>query len=663
MKVIWSRVAPALFVYCLFAVEGFATSIPTNLAANPTSSSSVTLTWTDNSTDEIGFTFRWDTTGSFTNPTYVWTGGANVTSYVHSGRTAATTYYYQIKAEGQTDAQDSAFSGTVAATTMPASLTATTVSSSQINLSWTGNAANGSIYGYTVATNTSASFSGATYQFVSGAGTTSLSKTGLNGGTTYYFAVKAEGTADAHDSPFTGWVSATTSAAAPTPISTYFYGVNAWMPHQIGSRVYWGRLNNHWADIAGSGAKIVRYGGHGVDENADPDWVDPADSTKSTLKQYLGLVDNMQSRGIEPVLQVPVLGGTYTVREAEDIVRYINITYGRGVKYWSIGNEPELDGYNYTSASQVAPYIKSFASAMKAVDPTIRIIGPDLAWYNESILNDLTTPGGAYDITGKDANNRYYVDIISFHHYNGFNGTQTRTQVVNSLMQSGGFNDHLNALKGRLASCNSYHGRTGTSALKMAVTEANVNYANTTTDSLTGAGAKSFVGGQWWAEFMGIAMKHGVDFVNFWSVIEGSVDYGNELGYISGDGTTKRPSYYHFQMLAQNFRGNVANTTDNQSLVKTFAAKAADQTAVLIMNQDQATSFNYTVRLNNQPVSGTNALKINVDAGLAIESSGTIAAESTILLVFDASGVLRKKIEYKLYGHANVNLPPSVTNY
>lgn len=644
MRTTLTRAAMALVVCCL-SLHAFATNIPTNLAVNPTSSSSITLTWTDNSTDEIGFTFRYDTTGAFSSPTYVWTGGPNVTSYVHSGRSAATTYYYQIKAEGVTDAQDSAFSGTAAGTTRPTNLTATPASSSQINLSWTGNASNASIVGYTVATNTSASFSGASYQFVSGAGSMSLGKTGLSGGTTYYFAVKAEGTTDAYDSPFTSWTSAATPSSG-TPISATFYGVNAWMPYQIGSHIYYGNLASQWTNIANSSAKIMRYGGHGVDQYSGPAWG----------SQYVSLVDDMQSRGIEPVLQVPVIGRTAT--DAADIVQYVNVTYARGVKYWVIGNEPELDGYNYTSASQVAPYIKSFATAMKAVDPSIKIIGPELAWYDTSILYDLTTPGGTYDITGKDANNRWYVDILSFHHYNGFDGTQTRSQVISSLTQSGGLSDDLNDLKSRIASCNSYHGRTGTSALKMAVTEANVNYSNSASDSLTGTGAKSFVGGQWWAEMLGVAAKHGVDFVTFWSVIE-----GNQLGYISSDGTTKRPSYYHFQMMAQNFRGDSVGASDNQSLVKTFAAKATDQVAVVIMNQDQSTSFAYTVRLDNGTVSGSNALKINADAGLAVESSGTIAAESTILLVFDSAGTLKKKIEYKLYGHADANLPPSVTNY
>lgn len=658
MQSIGNRCRTVALLVCLFStLSAFATITPTGVTATATSSSNINLNWTDNNSDEIGYTFRFDTSSSFANATYVWTGGPNVTSWTHSGRSAATTYYYQVKAEGATDAQDSAFSATAAATTMPGSLAATAVSGSQINLSWTGNASNTSITGYTIATNTSSSFTGASYQFVSGAGATSFSKTGLASGTTYYFAIKAEGTSDTYDSPWTSFVSATTTST-PAPISTHFYGINAWMPYQIGPHLYYGNLGNEWTNIANSSAKIMRYGGHGVDQYADPD-----DTGGVTLPQYLALVDNMQSRGIEPVLAVPVLGSTYTPAKAAEIVQYINVTYARNVKYWVIGNEPELSGYNYTTSGQVASYIRSFASAMKAVDPTIRIVGPELAWYDSSILNGLTQANGTDDITGTDANGRYYIDYISFHQYNGFDGTQTRSQVTSVLTQSGGFNDNLATLEGRIASCNLAHNRTGANAVKIAITEANVNYANTTTDSVSGNGAKSFVGGQFWAELMGIAMKHHVDFVTFWSAIEGSTTSGNELGYIGADQTTLRPSYYHFQMLAQNFRGSVASATDNQALVKTFASKDTDQVAVLIMNQELSTSFNYTVRLDTNPPAGGNTLVVNVDAGLPIESTGTISSQSTILLVFDATGTLKKKIEYKLAGQADSNLPPAVTTY
>jgi len=856
MKSMRKYLSLALFSLLAASYQAYATNAPTNLAATGTSSSQVSLTWTDNSSDETGFTFAFDTNSAFTNATYVYAGGANTTSYNHTGRSTATTYFYKIKAEGN---PDSTWTAVDSATTSPASLAASPVSSSQINVSWSGNSGNTNIIGYTVASNTSNSFSGASYQYVSGAGSTSLSKTGLYAGTTYYFWVKAEGSSDAYDSPFTSSVSAATTSAAPnapsgltatvlsssridlawtdnssnetgfevkratdsgftqnvvwiggiqgssysntglspsttyyykvraegttqdsaysssvsattnssgdtiptapsglgataisgsridlswtdnssnetgfelkratdsgftqnvvwiggiqgtsysntgltasttyyykvraqgtagssaysssvnattsgssfsggTPISPHFYGVNAWMPYQIGSHKYYGKLDIKWAEVQASGAQIMRYGGNGPDHWADPSWVDPSDSTKSTLNQYLALVDEMRSRGIEPVLQVPVYGGAYSASQAADIVEFINVTNSRAVKYWIIGNEPDLSSSPYvhpTTASTIAAYFKPFASAMKAVDPSIKIIGPEITWYNDTIINGLTScDGGSDDITGTDGSGHAYVDILSFHTYNGFNGTQTRSQVLTSLTQSGGFNDDLTTLKGRLNTCNSYHSRSGSNALLMAITEANVNYQNSSTDSLTGVGATSFVGGQWWAEFLGIAMRQGVDFVTFWSTIEGDV-LANELGYLGADGT-KRPSYYHFQMMAQNFRGNAVAVTDTQTNVKAFAAGDVDQIAVLIMNQEQSTNYNYTVRLNTGTVSGSNPLKVSVDAGLAVESTGTIASESTLVLIFDSAGTLKKKLEYKLYGNANSGLPPTVTTY
>ena len=756
-SVLAKRLSLVLASAVLSSIPASATNAPSNLSAAGASSSQVNLSWTDNSTDEIGFTFAFDTNSGLTNPTYVYAGGVNTTSYLHTGRAPATTYYYKIKAEGNpdsawtavtgattapsgltatapsnseidltwtgngsnsavigytyalatnasftgatyhwvagngsasaaqtalgtattywlkikaegtSDALDSPFGAVVTATTTPANLAASVASSSQINLSWTGNASNSNIIGYTIAYATTSTFSGAVYHYVAGAGATSFNCTGLYPGTTYYYKIKAEGTSDPYDSAFTTYITATTGGAAGggTPVSSHFAGINAWMPPAIGNHPFNGKLQTDpndplWTDVQASGAGIMRYGGHGVDQYADP-------ALTATLDQYLGMVDAMRSKGIEPVLQVPVNGGGFSASQAADIVSYVNVTNLRAVRYWVIGNEPDLPGGAYGpsgyTAAQVAGYLMPFASAMKAADPTIKIIGPETAWYDGNILNNLTVCDGSadgvskFDVTGTDGNGHTYVDILSFHFY-PFNGTQTRPDVISKLMATGGFKDNLVALKARLDACNSHHGRTGDNALEMAVTEANVNYSQPSGDGVSGVGAMSFLGGQFWAELMGIAMQQGVDFVTFWSVIE-----GNGLSYISSDGTTKRPTYYHFQMVAQNFRGSSVAATDNQANVKTFATADVDQIAVLIMNQDQSSSFNYTVRLDTGTVSGANPLKINVDAGVAAEYSDTLATESSVVLIFDTSGALRKKIEYKLHGHADSNLPPATTTY
>lgn len=430
-------------------------------------------------------------------------------------------------------------------------------------------------------------------------------------------------------------------------ISTQFFGQNAWMPHMIGSTVLNGKLDKHWGNIRNSGTAFVRYGGITCDRDMP------------TNQQYIAIIDSIRKNGMEPIIQVPFDKYKYTAQQAAGIVTYINKTQGRNVKYWSIGNEPDL-GYSYTNAGQVAAYYKAFSSAMKNVDPSIKIIGPDCAWFNKAIMDGLTSPNGADDITGKDAAGRYYLDVISFHTY-PFNGSQTRDQVISKLTASGSFQDNLVYLNTRVAACNAAHGRTGAAALTTAVTEANVDYKNPDGDNIQGLGVNSFIGGQFVAEMLGIAMKNNVGFVNLWSVVEGN-GLATNIGYIDPSTGNKKPVYHHFKMMADNFKGDVAACTSNQASVKAFGSKNSQRVSVLVMNQNATGTSNYTVRLNNEAIAGASAVKINVNAGIAAEHTGTLSNQASVMLTFNAQGILIKTEEYSLATHALANLPPTVTN-
>ncbi|MGZ3920635.1 MAG: T9SS type A sorting domain-containing protein [Bacteroidia bacterium] len=437
-------------------------------------------------------------------------------------------------------------------------------------------------------------------------------------------------------------------------ISPYFFGQNAWMPDTIGNAaactnppcILYGKLHKQWANIKNSNTAIVRFGGIAPDKN------------RPTNFQYIKMIDSIRSKGMEPIIQVPFHLNQYSAQQAAAIVQYINITKGKKIKYWIIGNEPDL-GYSYTTAAQIAAYFRPFASAMKAVDPTILTIGPECAWYNTNIINGLTTPNGPDDITGQDANGRYYCDIISFHAY-AFNGTQTRAQVISKLTSVGALQDNLIALKARLTNCNAVHGRSGAAALQCAITEANIDYQNSSTDNLNGVGANSFIGGQFVAEMLGIGLKQGVNFINIWSVVEGNTTALN-IGYIDGATGNRKPLYWHFKLLAENFKGSYVNGTTNLATIKSFGSMDANTINVMVMNQELANNYNYTVRLNTGAVSGSNPIKININANVAAEYNDVITNQTTVLLTFNLQGTLIKKCIYSLANHAVNNLPPSCT--
>ncbi len=118
---------------------------PSNLVAAATAPT-VTLTWTDNSTNETGFTIQRARNIGFTTGLTTFTAAANATSFVDNTVAANTTYYYRVRADN--GAVFSTWSNTATVTAAgqgpaaPSNLTVTGRSRTQITLQWTDNSNN-----------------------------------------------------------------------------------------------------------------------------------------------------------------------------------------------------------------------------------------------------------------------------------------------------------------------------------------------------------------------------------------------------------------------------------------------------------------------------------------------------------------------------------------
>jgi subtilisin family serine protease len=88
---------------------------PSNLLVTATRSNSVSLGWTDNSTNETGFSVERCTGSTCTNFAEVGTVGANVTAANNSGLARRTTYRYRVRAYNS--GGNSAYSNIVSGTT------------------------------------------------------------------------------------------------------------------------------------------------------------------------------------------------------------------------------------------------------------------------------------------------------------------------------------------------------------------------------------------------------------------------------------------------------------------------------------------------------------------------------------------------------------------
>ncbi|MBI2720943.1 MAG: T9SS type A sorting domain-containing protein [Bacteroidetes bacterium] len=425
-----------------------------------------------------------------------------------------------------------------------------------------------------------------------------------------------------------------------------FFGVNSWMPDSVKNTFLNGKVHKSWAAVKNSNVKLVRFGGTLLNDSL------------AKTHQYLKMVDSIRNRGMEPILQVPYVANVLDSATARALVKYINTSKGRKVKYWVIGNEPTLN------AIAISSYIKRMASAMKNQDPTIKIIGPGLKYmpgdqYDpaRAIIDSLCSLSGSYNIMGSisgygGANGKPYIDYFSYHMYNfeGTNTTPKRVTLIDQLTATSKDTAAMGYIKRKCDFANTW--LRGSQPIEAVMTEANICYYSASSgaanDNFRGVKSSSFFAGQHIAELNSWGIKKGLQWINFWSVLE-----GNRGGYLK-DSVTKKSTYYHLEQMAKWFKGthyiavDDSNGGSNVKRIKAFASKTGAYIAVMILNQDSADKAEkpYNIALNSG-ATGT-GIRINVGiSGVTATHQDTIKASSTTLLIFNCAGSLAYKYRYE----------------
>jgi hypothetical protein len=195
-----------------------APAAPSNLRFTLRNTSRLDLLWDDNSSNEQGFLVQ----SSLDGITYstLETTAANTPEYSARGLNVGTTYFFQVAAfnAGGT----SAFSGATSwqtlpnAPAIPSNFTANSVSTSQIDLSWTDvTGENG--YQLDLSTN-GTNYSGLT---TLGPNVVSYSHTGLNSETTYWYRISAFNIGGTSGFALANAQTAGVTLASPSALSAY----------------------------------------------------------------------------------------------------------------------------------------------------------------------------------------------------------------------------------------------------------------------------------------------------------------------------------------------------------------------------------------------------------------------------------------------------------
>ncbi|HEX8525314.1 MAG TPA: fibronectin type III domain-containing protein [Tepidisphaeraceae bacterium] len=249
---------------------------PNQLVATAQGSSSIALTWADNSSNETNFRIDRSTSGGMYQPiAYL---NADTTSYVDSRLAAGTNYSYRVRAYNAVGS--SVWSNLASATTLgvapvaPSNLSATAGSATQVTLAWNDNSTNETGFKVERATGT-----GAFVQIaVTAAGATGYVDATAAEGTTYSYRVRA--TNAIGDSAYTTTATATTPVAPRAPVSPTNLSATADSSSQVtlawtdasdnetGFKIYRAATGGIFVQIGTVGAGVSSYVDTSVSANA-----------------------------------------------------------------------------------------------------------------------------------------------------------------------------------------------------------------------------------------------------------------------------------------------------------------------------------------------------------------------------------------------------------
>jgi len=370
--------------------------------------------------------------------------------------------------------------------------------------------------------------------------------------------------------PISGMVEIWAAAASRTPRTTAGIGVSYWQWSPT-----WGNLiAGTETQVAALKPMVIRIGGYNNDANT-PDTFDNAQMDKA--------VAYARAIGAEPIVQVPLLaadskGTAPTPENAAAMVAYANVTAKYGIRYFSIGNEPDLypDATGSTigiasyTASAFCTSLSAYTAAMKAVDPTIQILGPELSWKYQSGVNYWLTT--ILQTCGSS------IDIVTVHRYPI---DPTKTTVAAAAADA----TNLNAT---IAHLRSIMQQAGVGDKPLAITEANITWDGDPAKSTMPASPGTVPAGLWAADTFGMGMQNGLWTMLYWSTREGWT-----LGLFPSSGMTPRPSYWALDLYANHFGPTLLSVTSTPDGVRVYASRnqADDATQLVVVNWNQASAM------------------------------------------------------------------------
>ena len=316
-------------------------------------------------------------------------------------------------------------------------------------------------------------------------------------------------------------------------------------------------------------------------------WGDQNDLDEWQIDQFIALCKEL---GSEPSISVRLKGGT--PEKAAALVKYVNVTKGYRVRYWAIGNEPSLYGKDYDTVRYNREW-RQWAEAMRAVDPSIKLIGPEPHQFTANLsANPKDSAGRDWVVEFLKANGDL-VDVVAIHRYPFPGSANDPPPTIGDLRAN---SREWDAIIPTLRSLVREYARRD---LPVAVTEANSSWAANSGGEAT---MDSFYNAIWWGDSLGRMIRQKVDIVAQFALV-------GEFGLMGKYDVY--PIYYVYR-LYQQFGQELIYASSDQPNLSIYAARKPDGalTLMVINLSDQAITQPITLQ-NFAPSGPANVVLFN----------------------------------------------------
>jgi len=259
-----------------------------------------------------------------------------------------------------------------------------------------------------------------------------------------------------------------------------------------------------------------------------------------------------------------------TPEQAAELVHYMNIEKGYGVRYWSIGNEPDL--FVDYPVERLNSEWRAIALAIRAVDPTLLLIGPEVSQFPPTIEGDAYTNARREMVRSFLEANGDLVDIVSIHRYPFPTTLNSPVTTAQDLYQNTPEWDIL------VENLRQVIIETVGHELPMAITELNSHWNHVSGGEGTPDSSYHAI---WWGDVLGRLIRGRVAIVNYFTLFSS----GTLGAFGLLDRYEVRPTYYVYQLYRQLGDQLLASTSPDDDVTITAALRADGALTLIVINR------------------------------------------------------------------------------